>query len=463
MRTLRTVVILAVFGAGLPAAPAGGEPVELDRRYIDPLNGFSLRPPAGLERTRETGSARLVSWQKRDPDRGAVLWTFSVLRAAGASNRQIDLKHFAEALADKLRVEESYRVESSELSTLAGKPAIYLRGTTGGVGKFWQKQVWVQVRPPQVASASRPAATMEPGEAAGDRAGQFLVVVMTGPADMKDSLEALSNRVLETLEVTDPQAVQEERKRRLDRGQELLASLTPEILAAAAPREPQWFLLRLGERDAGFMYMAAARARREGVDGVEVRSCVLLAAPKTERRVLRRAMFAPADRSVERWGELLEVGEGPTATRVQEEGLKQEELIVCTVSQSGRTETRQQKIPPGIYLPRATGVLLPRLVDRNKPQAYAFAVYGSEANSFDMRSFVVVGPETVTIDGRRVSAVRATDQPAADTEATSLWLDKDGGILRMVSPDGLVIEPVSRERVVRAFPEAEKVVRDLGR
>ena len=445
---------------GLFASLAGADDeIVLGQRYVDSLHGFSLCPPVDVERIRETASSRLVRWQKRDPQRNAVLWTLSVLRAV-ESGRDIDLKPYSEALADKLRREENFRVESIDLAPVAGKAAIHLEGMTGGAARFWQRQVWVLTRLP------RPAATTpatQPGEtAARGEGGEFLVIVMSGPADIKARLASILQKVLETVKIVDPQAARAEREERLKRGGELLASLMDKDLAAAVQTAPLWYLLRMKGRDVGFMRMVTIAADREGAAGYEVRNWVMLDLPKTDRRLLKREMFTTVDRSVERWREQLVVGEGPKAERVAEDGIKQREMIVCTVAQGGQTSSKTKAVPVGIYLPRAMGSLLGGLVDLKAPGAYGFAIYTSGANSFDLRSFTVVGPDRIEVAGRRVDAVRATDQLAEDAEASTLWLDEKGVLLRMVSADGLEMEPASQQAVTRRFADALEIVRSMG-
>ena len=139
---------------------------------------------------------------------------------------------------------------------------------------------------------------------------------------------------------------------------------------------------------------------------------------------------------------------------MSEEGLKQDKLIVCNVLQAGQSRPLKKQVPHLIYLPQALGQLLPRLIDLDKPAAYAFAVYSSETNSFDMRTFTVLGTDRIAVGNRHVQAVKATDQAAAGAEAATLWLDTDGNLLRMQTADGMTMTPASRDAVLRRFPKA---------
>ena len=101
-RTQRKILaVLVAASVVVPLAVEARGEEALGRRYTDPVNGFSLRPPLDAERVRQTSPALLVSWRKRDPDRNAVLRTLSVLRAV-EKRPMGDLGTYSKALADKL-------------------------------------------------------------------------------------------------------------------------------------------------------------------------------------------------------------------------------------------------------------------------------------------------------------------------------------------------------------------------
>jgi hypothetical protein len=434
-------VILA--SAGLcPAAEAPkSEPTTrgaaLDKRYIDPLNGFSLRPPADTDRRREYSPTIIVTWSKRDEKTGAIAWSLTVQKAT-ESNRHIELKAYAEALKRKLSA--TYKIESVDLGVLAGKAAIHLRGLAGADARLYQRQAWVMAR-----------------------AGEFLVFAITGPQDAKDQLEKVFDAVMETLQLTDPRKAVEESKENVARGKEVLAGVKDKQLAAAVAAEPQWFLLQLKNEDVGFMVQKEVAAKCDGENGYEVRCWVVMQLAKDKPRVLRRMMFTTPDRTFEKWTEKLEIGAGRDGAVVLEEGLKQMEMIVCNITADGKSTPHKKQAPQEFYLPKVMGVLLPRLLDLSKPTAYAFAAYNGMANNFDMRTFAVVGPETITLGGKKTEAIKASDQSAADAEAATVWLDAKGMLLRMTTPDGLLMEAAPKSLVLQRHAKAEELTREIGR
>ena len=215
----RGVLPLLLVGFAFVLTAKADEPVQLGRRYVDPMHGFSIRPPIGTERKRQTVSSRLVSWQKRDDQTGAVLWTLSVLEAV-ESNPDIEIQPYSQALAEKLEAEENYDIDSVKISSVAGRPAAILRGTAEGIGSHFQKQAWVYAQPARPAEEALPGQPAKPA-----RPARFVVVVVSGPADLQDRLETISQEVLETVEITDPEQALETRQARLGRGQGLLETL----------------------------------------------------------------------------------------------------------------------------------------------------------------------------------------------------------------------------------------------
>jgi hypothetical protein len=79
-----------------------------------------------------------------------------------------------------------------------------------------------------------------------------------------------------------------------------------------------------------------------------------------------------------------------------------------------------------------------------------------------MRTFTVIGPEQIEAGGRKVNAIRVTDQLTAESQAADMWVDSSGKLLIMKTSDGLVMETASENAVERRFPNARKIIRAMG-
>ena len=436
-------LLLSACACGAAARDTGR--IELAAPYRDRVEGFVLRPPVGTERIREPSTSRLVTWAKRDRKTGAVAWTFSVIRVIHPKRKVTDLAAYGKEIAEKLKTEDKFQVESVRLEKVGGKRAFQIRGLTGAVARRWQRQVWVQ-----------------------PSAHRFLVFVMTGLPGRKDRLDRICDAVLRTVKVRDPIADRLARKKALKRGEAFLRGLTEKRLAAAVAGGPQWYLMRITDKPIGFMLVQSRPAARAGVKGFEVKTWAMVRPPGDKVRLMKRALFTTAGRLLTEWKEHVQAGSGKSAVVVTERGMMTNGTkIVCDVSYGGKVITREKPVPPGIYLPRATAMLLPRLVDLSKPATLGFATYTTKVNDFDYREFTVVGPQRVTINGRKVDAIRATDQVADDALPTTIWLDKTGRVLRMenrgTGPGAFVMQPARKDAVLRQFPKAEMIVRSLGK
>jgi len=434
-KRLILVVVLTCASGGAALGQAGE--VRLGPRYIDPIRGFSLRPPLGT--VREKGLDATVKWSMRDPQTGAIAWTL-VIRRATISDEKTDLKPYAKALAETLKKQEGFEIDSTEIAPVAGKAAIHLAGTSGSHIRWWQRQVWIYNQPQQ-----------------------FLVVRITGPAGMKKRIDTVLEAVLGTIELTDPTEAKELRKANLQRGETFLKKLADKRVAevVAAGGQKKWFLFRMKGKDAGFMVRHDAPTHHERTRGYETTMWVRMQLPGDQLRRSKRWMFVSADRKIERWGEVLLVGSQPGVAWMTEEGLKQEDLILSNVNRQGKQDTRKNKVPEQIYLPRVLQVLLPGLIDLKTPGGYAFATYTTEGNRFAMHTFTVVGPDRITLADRRIEGIRVTVQTDVTSEPSTLWLDAKGRLLRMSSPEGLTMEPATQAAVLRRFTDAEETVKEL--
>lgn len=437
IRAVSAVCLLAM----CLATPAEAQDIELGQRYTDPIHGFSLRPPAQTERVRQSAPGLLVSWQKRDPGTGAIAWTLGIAEAVEQSEPQ-DLKQYSRKLQEKLKTREGFKVESSKVSNVADRPAIHLKGITGGGLRLWQRQVWVQVQPER-----------------------FLVFLVSGPETKKDHLDDLTDAVLKTLQVEDPAEAIERRREALQRGEKLLESITAEKLKQAlGDVPPRWYVVRMQDRTVGFMWQKASAGKWEDTAGYLVHNVLLVRLPDDQPRRMWRRMFVSQDRSQEHWQQRLEFGGGEQSFTVVEEGLNHDGRLVTTVRSGEQRQSHDKEIPAhveGIYLPEAMGAMLPRFCDLSQQTTYGFARYEARANTFEMRQFTVKGKREVSIGGKTVEAVVATDQPSIDAEATELLLDEDGNLLRMTTAEGLVMELSSAAKVTRQFSQARAMVQRM--
>jgi len=434
-------LLLIPLCAGALAAADRAAHIPLDQPYIDPLHGFSLRPPLKTTRTRTTAPGRLVQWLRRDDRTGAILWTLSVSRRSEPKLKGADPSAWARQLASRFRKSDLFETGSYEIAPLAARTALTFRGITKGRVKFWQRRVMIHLH---------------------KRA--FLELRISGAVNMQEKLDSIATAVLATLEITDPKVALARRKANLARGRELLDGLSDGKLRSLIRARSQWFLYSSKGKPVGFMLKIESPLGPAGRKGYQVRTWMMLKAAPGHLTEIRREMFATADRSAESWSETgRELVDGKIS-RMSERGAGTGGQIASTLVRGSKTKTNKPvKVPQAHYLPRAMAWLLHRMVDLKKPAGYAFAAYDAARNDFNLRTFTVGRPREIELGGRNVRAVRATDQLRADSAPATMWLDEKGNLLTMQAAGGLVMEAASEQAVTRRFPNARETIRNMGK
>lgn len=434
---------VAAAAASRPTARAASD-TELGRRYVDAMRGYSLCPPVDVDRRRDAAGTVTTTWSRRDANSSAILWSISAQTARNESNF-VDIQTYSQALAKRIAY-SNFEILSNEIGKVAGADAIHFCGVTQG--KLYQHQTWILPHPKQ-----------------------FLILTITGPQDIKPQLESIFSAVLASVQLIDPEKAREETSQNVERGNSVLDSLQNRHFHAAVSPEPRWFLLQMKSKsgnyeDVGFLVQTEGASRRDGAEGFEVQNWLSLKLPGDKPRILRRWMFATPDRNFEHWDEVLKIGIDKDAVIMREEGIKQAQVLLCTVWDENGPQAKRRKVTElmqKFYLPKMTGAMLPCMLDLTRPAAYTFAAYNSQTNDFDLRTITVGKPETITVNRMQTEATTATDQSSADVEAANLWLDSKGRLLRMTTSDGLLMELSTKEVVLQRNPGADIILPEIGK
>ncbi len=426
----------------LLTAQAGAQ--ELGPRFTDSLRGLSLQPPAGAEMRRETGGASLVQFSLRDGQTGAVAVSMYLLEATVREGVADDLAAYAQALAEDLRREQGYALtaEAVQLTTVAGQPAIDLRGPIGQVAKTYCRQVWIQREP-----------------------GHFLVVQVRGPLDQAPRVNRLSDASLATLELFDPDQARRQREQDLARGSDLLAGLTLErFRQVIAPRD-YWLAVLQKGRMIGFVHYTESLGTRLEAEGLLIERETVLTGPDGSQTLSKEVLFATPDRQLERYDtQAVLINPSGQSTPHREFGLKQADLLLVQVVTSPTTTAdKQLQLPAEIYLPLAMSPLAPRLVDLDQPGSYGFAVYNPAGQNIELRTLTVVGSSTVRLGGQEFPATLLTDQMALDAPRSRVYVDAVGLPLRIEAEDGTVLQQTTAQAILAQFRNQYEQVRKLAR
>ena len=425
MKTSAVAIVLWAAWA-VPALGQSAPAQDLGPRYIDPVGGFSLQSPAQTDFKKEFSPSLLASWLGRDKPKGPIVWQLRVLRAR-EGDQTVDLEQQVRTLRQRLS-RPPVKLEAIRLTDLPVGQAVDLRTTARDT---YERQVWIQNAP-----------------------GRFVIFAVSGSQSLRRQLDLTLEQVLGTVEVFDPTVSQQQRQQRLDRGKELLGKLEDAKLAAAFEPSTNWLMINQFGKPAGFTRIRIG-TNRQGDYQVDI--LTFLAQDPAAQSVLRHQMSLSTDRREENWEQTSITNPGLDAVVISEKGSRKDEMIKMRLT-SGITSREFGRPVDGTvnsyYLPRAMGMVLGRLVDLSSSGEYAFAVYNSQANQFDVRTFSIEGPQTLVCEGQEVPAVRVKDQPAENAPASTLWLDMRGNTIGARSDDQLTMEQSNEQAVRAAFPKA---------
>jgi hypothetical protein len=469
-RTAKAAAILGVLLASACPAEAQESSAGI---YRDPLNGFTLRPPTGGERMAQDEDATyLARWVNHDKE-GDVCWTLTVsrmiLHQVGPT-----LEEYGRTLRDAMLTQglRGSTVDEPRTTAVSGLPAIELNGVLKISAKIGMadvqakeedihfRQLWVRVRPAEKILPP-PTAPNQPTH----KPAAFLVFKMGAPQAKGGVMDGEWKAMLRSLTVEDPEEFLVRLKK--DTGQAasfLGARLAQEAIAAAMPAAARWFRLQQGRGNLGWLRVQGGAARVDGNSGYEIRTWAMIQHPGQPVRLVRQRMFLSEDTSMEIWRLHRQVGSGPQAPLMVEDGIRQKNLIFVDLHEQNQIRSLQRDVPEAVkayYLPKAVGLILPSLLDLNRKTTYVFAEYNSAIHGFDMRTVQVFAPEMISLGGRPVEAVRLVDQPAFDADPITLWVDARGDLLRAKASDGMTTEFVTEQEILRAFPKANSVVREM--
>jgi len=268
---------------------------------------------------------------------------------------------------------------------------------------------------------------------------------------------------LASVRIPNPKKLSQQRGRLLKAAHQWRESLSPQQIKQAIDPAPQWFRIRRGEKDVGYMRVVRKLDRELGEQGVRLlvnkRITRDEAVFDTEGRY-----FATFDGKNEMWSvkttrrmkegqrsassangqSLPQPGRPPTQRTWTETGLHSDEVIrVNREMPAEGVENDQWPTPPKAYLSQVGARLLMASLPHQKQGTYLFYAYSSAAGKLSLRR-VRVQPLKA---GRFAVRVKPTPQRA---ERVAVY-DENGRLIRKRMADGLIIEPASKQTLRQAW------------
>lgn len=397
---------------GIPKGSLGPE-------YVDGSFGFALRPLAGatIDRHKRTIENRM---QLAQFVRLEIGWSMSV--RLWESERPVDVEAARKDLGANLIFQyPDLSITRAEAVDLGSRSSVRLAASFSNEGQSWLRQQAV------VPLHGR----------------NYILITLTSPADDNRIATEAFGHILESFQVIRTRVQQEQLDAALRRGTQLLKNLTVNGKSALTKANPTTYLRTT--RDGvpiGFVQIEEGVSTVNHENGLRISQRAWLFNADGSTQYMQEDKFVADNLSYDEWRNLSQFlpakdSDPKPAMVVSIEGgvRESDQLIVEFSNQAGMMDKKKNKgiQVEGSYAPAAWPLLLPRLVDLNQPELYAFSMYDTDRRGLVMRVFRVLGPAQITVGGRRLSAFRIEDSEGLVPPFSEIYVDQAGRLLRLVS------------------------------
>jgi len=406
----------AVCAQAVPAT----QPVKgtLDAPYVDGSFGFSIAPPAGCTTFRQkhlagAGDVEVVQFGNLD-----YRWSLTV--RVTTTTQPLDAQTIIDGLTKNISASyEDVKVVRGEEARIAEREGVRYAATFKADGTNWLRhQAVIRTKPTE-----------------------YYALVFIAPAG-DNIAESLFDKIVDSFQILRTELMQKRIEEALARGTQLLQSVRSGKIKLTKRVSPESFLrFVLDGKEIGFVRVREGERAQGSRSGVEVNEWAWLFKADNSITHLRHDMYLTDDLSFENWeNRVMTIPPAAAGAARQviyelESGLRQDNQLVAAFMPTPNASEMQDKIieVEKSYASAAWHSLLPRIVDLNQPELYAFASYSADRRGLVLRTFEVIGPAQVTIDGRRVQAIKLQDSEGLIPPINEIDVDAGGRILRVVA------------------------------
>jgi len=442
------LLLLPLPGQSRPAVEPFDE--SLGEPFVDGTLAISIQPPKEWHVTR-----------LREPEKRGVVLLRMLARAGSNEWQEILLKlgdpAGAKRMGDVLKeIHHALELEFSNVEilsqqeqTILGRPAAFVAAVY-----FFEGIRWLRL------------------EAVVERnAREHVILLYTGPAEMRAEAEPLFQRILASLRFVEERLTPVELEAALDEGAKFLQGLKEDALTKAVLGD-EYLKVELDGKPVGFLHIQQMEAERKRVGGIRVRERGWTFEADGRACRLDGVAFVSDDRREEDWKTQIATlipasGSLPAGLDLAEEqGLRNRHVLLT--SQKPRISEPVVENPPlsvpKSYLPRGMARLLPRLLgDLSEPRRLAFAEYDASTRDLLVRVYEVKGQASLPGPVTRGRVYQIDHSEGRAGQVTSLYVNPEGRIQRMVTGK-LVFSPAAPEELERLFAaRVEAAEREMAR
>jgi hypothetical protein len=397
------------------AAPRG----ELAEAYVDRSFAFSVAYPAGASIVREKRStgpnetelARFVQLEE--------FWSLAVRLWQTA--RPLTTRDLIEGLRDNLRTLDPDMQElRADTDRAADREIVRFEALTTSDDAQWFHQQAVIPH----------------------RGQQYYTLIMLSPtADERTARNAFDN-IVASFRFLRPENAQQQIDSALQRGTNLLLSIAgrPLGLGLDEPVHAYYRVVRDGT-ETGFVNVQQSGTTLAGRRGVGVQEIGWHFDPDGSVTHTARAMFVANTMDFSQWDNRIRIL--PSASTAQERrvlvgaetGMRQGDKLLVAYSPTFNAQQMEEKviqIDPN-FAGSAFFAILPRLIDLDRPELYAFAAYDSDRRGLSLQTLEVVEGAQVVIEGQVRAAVRLRGSEGLLPPYDETFVDREGRPLKITT------------------------------
>ena len=454
-------LVMTLSGAALAQKQAGTQPapaaagvkgaIQESPAYVDGSFGFSLAYPDGSDFEREK---RFITPIELEIVRFVHLqYTWSLALRLVTEERPLDpaamLAKTNAQLAGELA---DLKVLRSEPTTIGTREGARLACTFKADKQDWLRQ-----------QAFIRKGTRE----------YFVLIFLTPLADQQIAVTTF-DRIVASFKILRSELQQQQLDAALQRGAALLKALAADPKKLRAPDKVDAFFRYLQNgKEIGFRHTFQMPREVDKRPGTMIQEWSWLFRDGKSFTHIQYVMFLANNLSYAEWDTrsrefipAVEVAKTPILSYFgMEMGLyKDGTLLVDYTPTFGAQEMKEKAISaePSFASP-ALFALLPQLLDLASPELYAFSAYDSDRRGLILRTYEVVGPTQVAIDGKRFAAIKLQDSEGLVPPINEIDVDPAGRILRaqagpveLIATTQSYIEQTYKARVDEALKTLSK-------
>jgi hypothetical protein len=298
--------------------------------------------------------------------------------------------------------------------------------------------------------------------------GDFLHLVFTTPLADREETVRVFDRVIATLEITRTESEQERIEAALQRGAALLgiSAESNEALSARAAAPRYMRVIKQGH-EIGYLETLEGTTTFREEKGLEAKQEGWLFDTDGSIEYLRENMFVADNLRIAAWEsrqETLLVPEKLKRNMIiqKETGYREGTRLIVKYPPDPKAPDRSNSVIKRVtrsFISPIWQVLMPRVLDLDKPELYAFFHYDRDRRDFSLRTVEVMGSAKVLVGTTHVDTTRLRESEGLIPPYNEIFVDDHQRIVHVRSGEIEMIE-TDRSYVERTYERQIETARD---